>query len=189
MMKRILLLPLLACGLPLAALAQPPAQGFDAYRVIRLRNIFDPDRTGANEAAGQAAATPPPVTAAPPPRASDFVALTGVMVTGGKSLAFFSGSRSDYDKVLPVNQEIAGAKIAKITPAGIEVSRAGRTIVVNVGQTVPFDNSAPTIAPSTANSAPAGPPDASSGSPSSSSNTALDAIMRRMMERRQQELK
>ncbi|HEX4083815.1 MAG TPA: hypothetical protein VHY22_02805 [Chthoniobacteraceae bacterium] len=193
MMKRILLLPLLAFCVPLAALAQAPAaqapaaQGFDAYRIIRLRNIFDPNRTGANEAAGQSAPTPPP-TAAAPPKASDFVALTGVMVTSGTtSLAFFSGSRPDYDKVLPVDQEIAGAKIAKITPAGIEISRAGRTIVVNVGQTVPFDNSAPAAAPSTADAAPAGPPGATLST--SSTNASLNAIMRRMMERRQQELK
>jgi len=158
---------------------------------VRLRNIFDPQRNGANEATGEPA-PPPQAAATPPPKASDFVALTGVMVTADKTLAFFSGSRPDYDRVLSVNAGIAGAKVTKITTGGIEVSRNGRTIVVAVGQTVPFDNSAPAAAPVTVagNGDSGSASDSSSEAPSSSSsNGNLDAIMRRMMERRQQQLK
>jgi hypothetical protein len=119
--------------------------------------------------------------------------LTGVMVNDGKALAFFSGSRPDYDKVTEVNGEIAGARVTKVTPEGVEVDRAGKNIRVAVGQTVPFDNSAPGAPPPGAAAVGAAPaavsPGAGDGSPASSPLPGnLNEVMRRMMERRQKEL-
>lgn len=188
---RHLFLALTVVGLSRATIA--PAQlpdspkGFDAFRLVRTRNVFDPDRRpipvpGANV----------PVVARP--TRADYVALTGIMVTSDKALAFFSGSRADYSKVLPLNGEIAGAKVTKITPANIEVERDGKRVNVAVGQTVPLDGSAPSAAPAPADvsaapsdSAPTVPGD-NAPNPNSPPANASDAL-RRMMERRQQELK
>ena len=120
------------------------------------------------------------------------MALTGVMVNGGQALAFFSGSRPDYDKVAAVNGDIAGAKVTRIAPGGIELNRAGKKIVVAVGQTVPFDDSAPGATPPPSDDATAAPATAGAAGPASASNTLpgnLNDVMRRMMERRQQQLK
>ena len=165
-----------------AGFGQTP-QSYDTYRMVRTKNIFDPARlpmpTGA------------PVvrqTAAPPPKPSDYVALTGIMVTSDTAVAFFTGSRPDYDKVLTLNGDIAGAKLTKITPSAIEVDRGGKKITVAVGQTVPFDNSAPAAAPQPV----AAPADTSSVSPLAPTNAVpagMSDVMRRMMERRQQQLK
>jgi hypothetical protein len=120
------------------------------------------------------------------------VALTGVMFDNGKALAFFSGSRSDFDKVIEVNGEIAGAKVTRIAPNGIEVTRAGKKIVVAVGQTVPFADSAPAAPPIDAavSSAPAAAITGTGETPPTAPPLPgnLSDVMRRMMERRQHEL-
>jgi len=193
MSNRPLILTLAAILAPLGcvSIAQPPAaQGFDAYGIFATRNIFDPDRRPHTVMAVE-----PTRVAEPPPRAVDFVTLTGVMVNNGKALAFFSGSRSDYDKVTEVNGDIAGAKVAKITPSGIQVVRSGRTISVPVGQTVPFDNSAPGAPPASAGDTAldSAPPPAAAAAGDAAATPAplpgnLNEVMRRMMERRQQEL-
>jgi len=189
-MKIVFMLGAFCLALGCLARAQAPApnQRFESYRMVRTRNIFDPLRIAGSMSDDAAPARPEPT---PPPKASDFVALTGVMITGDHALAFFSGSRPDYDRVIPVNSDIAGAKLTKITPAGVEVNRGGTAIVVGVGQTVPFDKSAPVSAgPSLINSAAA--PRPATGSSSQSTNAPsgeANEIMRRMIERRQQELR
>jgi hypothetical protein len=180
--------------------------GYDNFKLIHTRNVFDPDRRPVR--------TGPP-SATPPPARNDYVALTGTFFDGErKQLAFFSGSRPEYNKVLAVRDQIAGATINKITGASVEVVRNGRPITVAVGQTVPFDNSAPAAAPGAAPTAapvapaaaapgagaapapgapaapPGGGPDAVPASPSTSpSSSKLDEIRRRMEERRRQEQK
>ncbi len=179
--------------LPLGSFAQAPApkQGFEAYNILVRRNIFDPDRQPIASTAGAQ-----PRIVEQPHRAADYVTLTGVMFDQGKALAFFSGSRADYDKVTEVNGDIAGAKVTRIAPGGIEVDRGGKKIAVAVGQTVPFDDSAPGAPPpqaasdSASNGAPGTAPPGTGGlSPTAPPLPGnLSDVMRRMMERRQQEL-
>ena len=120
---------------PTLAHAAPPGLSFENYRMVRTRNVFDPDRRAMNPTQS----TAPPV----PIKESDYIALTGTMINAGKALAFFSGSRSDFNKVLSVRDKIADATITNITATGVEVNRAGRKLTVTVGQTVPLDNSLP----------------------------------------------
>ena len=148
---------------------------------------------------------------------ADYLALTGTLIDGEKTYAFFSGSRSDFNKVLSVRDKIANATITQITPLNIVVDRGGKSVNVAVGQTVPLDDkSMPGTAPSnlaevtaTGIDRPASPP-GETLPPSSSSwagstapgtaaalppaganppATSKEEIMRRMMEKRQQELR
>jgi len=180
MNRAILLLALIFAPLGCAALGQ----GFEAYHILTMRNIFDPDRSPMN---ASAPVSRPRYEA---PRAADYIALTGIMVADDRALAFFSGSRSEYDKVVPVNGAIADAKLTKITPVSVDVTRAGKKITVAVGQTLPLDGSAPGIAPTAAGMPAAAP--AAGGAPDDTSTPPLPGnlndVMRRMMERRQQEL-
>ena len=159
--------------------AQPAAaQGYDAFRMLQTRNIFDPDRRPILTQATTLPQTPPASRA-------DYVALTGIMLTQDKALAFFSGSRADYNKVLAVNGDIAGAKLTKITTSAIEVERDGKRISIAVGQTVPLDASAPAAAPQNLP-----PPTNNTAAPSANTPPAdASEVLRRMMERRQQQLK
>jgi len=177
------------CAAGCVALAQGPMSPRDmgSYRVLQTRNIFDPDREPY-----VASAAPRPRIVEAQRRSAGYVMLTGVMVTPERSLAFFSGSQPEYDKVIAVNAEIAGAKLTKITSAGVEVDRGGRKINVPVGLTVPFDDSTPGAPPASAgdttaaSAPPAAPGLSTTPNPPSSGN--IDEVMRRMMERRQKEL-
>ena len=167
-------------------------QGFEALPLVATRNIFDPDR--------QSGAMVPPPTVQIAPANNEFAALTGTLLCDGKTLAFFSGSRPEWNKVLGLQAEIAGAVITGITAGGIEVERAGRRVAVAVGQTVPLDaTSAPAAAPvsdmAIPTAAPASPTSSTPASPapgaapvSAPSATDREALMRRMMEKRQKEL-
>ena len=171
--------------------------GYDAFRLFHTRNVFDPDRRPPRAVATE---TPAPT---PAPARTDFVALTGVLLREDRSLAFFSGSRAEYNKVLSLRDRIAGAEITQILPAGVEIDRAGQKTQVAVGQTVPLSNgTAPGAAPapeayapapSTASSAAVGTTTAGSSvtpaSPGSASLSKQDEIRRRLEERRRQEQK
>lgn len=153
---------------------------YENFRMLRSRNVFDPERLPG------VVATPPPPTAAPVTRA-DYAALTGTLITSEKALAFFSGSRPDFNKVLTVGGTIAGATVVGITQSGIEVTLGAKRIAIAVGQTVPLNaNSVPEAAPA---SAPA-LSGSTGGVPSTeTSSPAQDSVLRRMMERRQHELR
>ncbi len=197
------LLPPSAFILPTAAADAPSPTGpltYDNFKLVHTRNVFDPDRRPVR-----------PANATPTGGRADYVALTGTMINTDKSYAFFSGSRSDFNRVLSVGDKIANARLTEITPLNIVVERDGRRINVAVGQTVPLDaksvpgappvNVVDTAAPNPG-SVDAVAPTASNNpaaAPANSNNNAApgtkppvgnrEEIMRKMMERRQQDLK
>ncbi len=183
---------------------------YDTFRLVHTRNVFDPDRRPVR-----------PVSTGPAlvTTRADYAALTGTLLSAEKSYAFFSGSRSEFNRVLTVREKIANATITGITSANIEIERDGKRTTIAVGQTVPFDNqTAPGLPPveappaaisstdsATSGSAPASAtattaPSAYSRQAATSTATTtstgpkgpppnIDEIRRRMMEKRQQELK
>ena len=216
---RILAVLLLAASLPAMAQSAGKKPSYDAYRMVRSRNIFDPDRRPNSPMISAKSAR-----SYTPDSPADFIALTGILVNGEKALAFFSNSRHTYNKVLSVKGKVAGAVILKINDSSIEVDSAGKRLKVAVGQIVPSDGSEPKAAPSLyippvasysssssslpsltgsssypSSSAYPTPSSSSSSSasdapssfptPSAAVSTDKEAILRRMMEKRQQELK
>lgn len=184
-LRTILLFTAASVGFSASLLAAPPQpKGFDGlFGVLKNRNIFDSQR----QPGAQAQATPA-VTRA------DFAALTGIMVTPEKVLAFFSGSRPEFNAVVAPNGMIAGAVIMRIAPDFIEVKRGAKTVAVAIGNTVPLDANSASI-PAPAMEAPTSPapsnPTTSTASPGASPTGPApdrEAVMRRMMEKRQKEL-
>lgn len=180
---------------PAATPAHGGAQGYDGFRLVHTRNVFDPDRRPVRP--------PGPAVASSAPTRADYVSLTGIAVDGEKALAFFSGSRTEFNKVVPAGEGVAGSTVTRITPMSIEIERKGRHLTVNVGQTVPLDDkSLPAAAPVDAAVAPAasagpnGSATAPGASPAPGSSPAatlpgvnLDEVRRRMMERHEQDQK
>ena len=188
---------------PAAANRNAGLQTYDSFRLVHTRNVFDPDRRPVRAPGATASSTAT--------TRADYIALTGIAVDGDKSLAFFSGSRPEFNMVVPANSKVAGATVTKVNPMNIEVERNGRKLVVNVGQTVPLDDkSNPAAAPfdqptATTPAAPtagsavnattttttrtAAPPTAGSapGAPAAPGN--IEEIRRRMMERHNQDQK
>jgi hypothetical protein len=172
--------------------APTPLKGFDVFRFVKTRNIFDPDRRATSAAtAGRSSALT---------TRANFINLTGTMVAEGRMFAFFSGSRPEYNKVIPVGDPIADFKITGITTTQVELERAGKQIVVVVGKQIPLEGSsaAVSVEPAADLNAPAPPPDAPApdAPPADASKETKPAapadaqseIIRRMMERREKEL-
>lgn len=84
--------------------------GYDAFRVIVDRNIFNPNRTRARG--------PEEV----PPKV-DTIALVGIVHDDGKTFAVFDSPDESYRKALKVGEQIAGFAVAKIADDHIELSK------------------------------------------------------------------
>jgi type II secretory pathway component PulC len=183
-----------------ASAAEQVVKGFESFKLVRTRNIFDPNRQPIQTESAQ---RPPPP---PRPPAPNQLALNGAMVTADTSFAFFGGTRDDYRKVLGVGATIAGFNIKSIAPSQVELERNGKTIVLAVGQQISPEAEAPTPttqtqpppeqaqpAPPAAGAAPATdtavPPPGGEPAASAAPGAPADRneILRRMMQRRQQE--
>lgn len=179
-----------------APAATPTGKGFDAFQMVKLKNIFDPNRKPMR-VDSPAEARPSKDRNRP-----SYFTLTGTMVAEGRSLAFFSGSRSEFSKVLPVGEMVGGYKVVSITSTQTELEHDGKSIVMAVGMSQQIDGStdegpgpAPAPAGPDGNAAAASTP--SSGTPPSDSNSSAPAasapsipaltdkteILRRLMER------
>ena len=181
--------------------------GYDTFRLVRTRNMFDPNRKPVRV---ETPTTQRPSTPVRQNRSSS-LSLTGTMVTDGKVLAFFTGTRADYSKVVSIGDTIADGKITAIRPAEVELERAGKATVLAVGNQLQIEGLAsdtpveetPAPVPATAAS-PAAPaiPDPAGGptipaaptpgtTPPASApatNTDKSDVLRRMMERRAKEM-
>jgi hypothetical protein len=163
-------------------------EGYGAFRLLRSRNIFDPERRSMQSDAPQQ-----PRSESRSSR-SNFIALTGTMVTAGKTLAFFTGSQPDYNKVIGVGDSIADFKVTQIEPTHVDLTLGGKLINVTVGRQLPLEGSsaaggvATIDAPPPPGSAPGAPPPTTAAPTSVAPTTDKNEMMRRMMERRQKEM-
>lgn len=172
--------------------AQENGQGYNAFRTVRTRNIFDPQRRAMRTE------TAPTQAAGPAQNRPNFFALTGAMVADDRMLAFFSGSRSDYNKVLRPGETIADFKIAEVTATGVQLARDGKMVALNVGQQIALEgptaglpsaissefNAAPSSGSVTTSSGTSSP---TAAAPSGNGGGDKSEILKRMMERREKE--
>ncbi len=162
------------------------AKGYDAFKAVRTRNIFDPNRKAVRVEA-------PRPSAPSRPRSSTFT-LTGTMVREGRSLAFFSGSRSEFSKVIGVGDSVANYKVTGIEPSQVELEHEGKKLTLVIGtpfriegkpgdplEAEPAEEAAatPTATTATDGAAPPAPP---------AGGDAKSEILRKMMERRAKEM-
>lgn len=183
MMRLALFLIVLAAAVD--APAQQPAPAYDTFRLVRLRNMFDPDRRGLR---GDAPAATAPRAGGPLP---NYITFTGAMVTNGRKLAFFSGARPEYNRVIGPRDRIADFVVNDVSDGQVELRLGDKTMIVAVGQNVPLTGSAaagqpglqppPEAAPVV--SAP--PPSVTASAPPAGGS---EDVLRRMMERRQKEI-
>ncbi|MEA3188700.1 MAG: hypothetical protein QOD99_2530 [Chthoniobacter sp.] len=185
-----------------AAQTAPVEKGFAAFKMARTRYVFNPDRRGPVTSAS--VQREPTVQSRP-----NYLAVTGVMMTSGKTVAFFSGSQPAYNKVAGVGATLGKFTVASVTTAQVELTSDGKTVVIPVGGQLPMEGSAPapspdpsatvsttttttatttttTVAPAAADgetSSEASP----AASPATAGATDQNDVMKRMMERRRQQ--
>jgi hypothetical protein len=172
---------------PSPANAEPPSKsdGFDAYKNVRLKNIFDPSRRGLR------VETPPSSAGLANANRSRSLALTGTMVAEGRQLAFFGGSAADGNRVISIGNSVADYKVTAIAPTQVTLEHEGKAITLEVGRQISFEGSGGAAGESAAGpvveTAPA-PAAEATGAPSLPGVAGDKAeILRKMMERRAKE--
>jgi hypothetical protein len=101
----------------------PEGTGFDAFKVIAQRNIFDPNRTRAG-------------TVRPPterPRRTEAFALKGIIAYEKGDFAFFDGTSSDYRKSVKTGDNFAGYKVVGVAPGQVTLEADGKKVEMPVG--------------------------------------------------------
>ena len=179
----LLLAPTLSQG------AEKP-KGYDAFQLIRTRHIFDPNRKPPKKESDQ----PRAVTPSRPK--SVHLSLTGTMVTEARKLAFFTGSRSEFNKIVGVGEKLGDYTVATITASEVTLDQAGKPTMLGVGKRLQLEGTEADAVESEA--APAAPdgtsaPPAADGSAAPAggapSGGSPSDILKRMMERRAKEMK
>ena len=99
--------------------------GFESFRIVVARNIFDPNRRESRSESRPAPEEPAPQR--------DQFALTGVLIHEGAAVAFFEGTKPDYNADLKQGGTVGGYRIVEIRTDGIKLSKDGREIGLPVG--------------------------------------------------------
>lgn len=194
MARRVALAALLSWGLgsclnaarAAEASAPAPATDFTAFKLIAERNIFDPNRSTRPSRRDRE-----PVAR---PRPSETFALVGTLSSEKGAYAFFNGTSSEYRKVLRAEERIAGYRIAQVAPDHVALETDdGQRIKLGVGQQMRREGDDPWRLAGEAGSfeSPAGPavrPAPPADAPASAPSDGADDVLKRLLQRRQQEL-
>jgi hypothetical protein len=153
---------------------------YAAFKVVADRNIFNPNRQG-YRAGG-------PRTR---PRSVDSFSLVGIMSYEKGTFAFFDGSGSEYRKALKTNDTIAGYQLTAIEPNAVKLALQTNELELRVGMQMRREEEGPWLKPSlpetvSANGSTA-TGSATNSAPDSPANGADNEILKKLMQRREQE--
>jgi hypothetical protein len=162
----------------------PSAPDYQSFRIIRERNIFNPYRSGFRRD------NPQQFTQQ---RRADYFALVGTMSYPKGRFAFFDGSSAQYKKVVEAGAVIAGYTVKAVGQNAVTLAANGKEFDLKVGSQLrnqgdnkwqvfgrteePADTE---TGDETAGAEPAAPKGAT---------PEMNEILKRLMERKQQELK
>ena len=154
--------------------------GFSVFQVISQKNIFNLNRTGRRRDRSRTQ------------RGGDAFSLVGTMSYDKGTFAFFDGTGSEYKKVLQNDGAIAGYKVAEITPISVKLETGGKQVTMKVGTQMRREDrgtwqlvaSSELPQPSVDDAA-----SAASDTANDSSSDEPNDVLRRLMQRREQELK
>ena len=153
---------------------------FSAFRAISERNIFNLNRTARRRGRNRTQ------------QMGDAFYLVGTMSYEKGTFAFFDGTGSEYRKVLQKAGAIAGYNVLEITPTSVKLETGGKQVTMKVGTQMRHEdrgdwqlvanselpvNPAEDVAP------------ADGDTTSSSSSDEPNDVLKRLMQRREQELK
>jgi len=153
---------------------------YEAFKVITQRNIFDPNRSSRS---GRPTDSPRPA------RVESF-ALTGTLSYEKGTYAFFDGSSASYRKALQIGDSIAGNKVAEITTDHVKLEANGQQIELSVGmQMKKLDEGDWQVGGRAESSSAAAPATASNDKAENSSGGEDGDVLKKLLQKREQELK
>jgi hypothetical protein len=167
--------------------------GFDEFKIITQRNIFDPNRRPPRRPGSGSEDQPKP-------RRIDYLNLVGAMSYEKGRFAFFDGSSSEYRKSVKPGDNIAGYKVANVTQNNVTLESGDKKIQLPVGGQLKREdegewrvNSNPenfaastNSSGSSSSSSSVSTSSSSSNSTSSSSTDEQNPILKRLLEQRRQ---
>jgi len=153
---------------------------YQSFKIIADRNIFDPNRSP------RSAGRTEPRKAA---RVESF-ALVGTLSYEKGTFAFFDGTDSSYRKALKAGDSIAGYKIAEIAADGVKLEAEGKQVELNVGmQMKKQDESEWQLAGNAESFAKSTPATGASEKGETSSSGGESDILKKLMQKREEDLK
>lgn len=166
------------------ASAAPTSLDYSAFRVIADRNIFNSGRSSRTARNGER----------PRQVQVDTFSVVGTLSYAKGDVAFFDGSSALYRRPLKVGESIAGHKVLAITAEEVQLESDGKKVTLKVGGQMrredegPWEMASAGVSHNFVSSA-AGPGSSSSGSSDSSSGGEVSDALKRLLQKREQELK
>jgi hypothetical protein len=158
----------------------PASLDYAAFRVVADRNIFNPNRQGYRSGGPRTR-----------PRSVDSFSLVGIMSYEKGTFAFFDGSASEYRKALRTNDTIAGYQLTAIEPNAVKLALQTNELELRVGMQMRREEDGPWLKPSLPETVSANvntaTGSATNSAPDSPSNGADNEILKKLMQRREQE--
>ena len=178
--------------LPVVAPAQ--TVDFSGFRIISQRNIFNLTRVPPRTSRGTAVQAPPTFV--------DAFSLVGTLTYDKGEFAFFDGTRPEYQKALQPTNSIGGYKLVAVLPTSVRLETRGTQFEMKLGMQLRRDEKsahlyadsfgATTYDSASAAATNAAPMLSTSSATSTSGGDASPAaseILKRLMQKREQELK
>lgn len=160
---------------------------FSSFRLITDRNIFNSSRS-ARSASGRTESEPKKVIKI------ENLSLVGTLSYEKGDLAFFDGSSSQFRTVAKLDDSIAGFKVQKIGFKDVSLVRDGKVVTLPVGGKLRRQEEGEWELLSSAEKsgsevAAAATGDSAGGGDSSSSDGAESDVLKRLLQKREQEMK
>jgi len=110
------------------------APAFEAFKVIAVRNIFDPNRQPPppGQDSSYASRIDRSASSVPAP-AREYFDLLGILIDRHNKVAFFEGAKSEYNAVVGQGETIAGYQITGISTEQLILEKEGEQIQLPVG--------------------------------------------------------
>ena len=160
-----------------------PATDYSSFQIITDRNIFNPNRYARSGHSHYESHEVPTFS------------LAGTMSYRKGMFAFFNGTSEDYRKALQQGGTIAGYTIAKISFDGVQLQSSGKTNYMKVGAAMRREGAAWELADPGEWGETVAADSASGNQSSDQTSTNLPSsgeqnnVLKRLMEKREQELK
>ncbi len=153
---------------------------YQSFKIISDRNIFDPNRSTRSSRRSEG----------PRPAKVESFALVGTMSYEKGTYAFFDGTGSSYRKTVKTGDTIAGYKVAEIAADRVKLAVNGQQIELNVGvQMKKQDEGEWQVAGRAESFSASSPGTAPAEKSESASNGEENDVLKKLMQKREQELK
>jgi hypothetical protein len=157
--------------------ASPARPDYSAFKIIADRNIFDPNRSPRRRGGG------PPTK----PKVTEYFSLVGTLSYEKGTFAFFDGTSSEYRKALKPADAIAGYKVTNIAADVVQLASGTNQLELHVGMQMRREDEGEWLLAGQSQVYASASTASSAASPAGSGGDE-DEVLKRLRQKREQEL-